>query len=340
MTEDFKVTIVQEAKIDALIRVFSCFSFLKNISIPKDEAMSWDINGSHSYCIQAMFIGKTGYGKSTSLNRICGQELFKTDDIKSCTKTVFSAEYKIHNTKNNYFSLCDLPGMGESIDTDRVYAEYYTKMLEKSHCVIYVMRADQRDYAKDREILEPMLNNQKQIKKILLAVNFIDKIEPISRLSPFYPNKQQEINIEKKLFEIQRIFNIPQENIVFYSATEGYNLDKIAEGIINIIKKAAGTASNKNPAASHNKKKLYVGNLSYNTTEESFRNYFSGYGNVVYSKIITDPETGCSRGFGFIEMGSAREAMAAIASTNGAEFEGRILRVNEAIEKPRLERLR
>ena len=85
-------------------------------------------------------------------------------------------------------------------------------------------------------------------------------------------------------------------------------------------------------------KKLYVGNLSYNTTEDGLRNLFSGFGTVASAKIIFDRETGNSKGFGFIEMGTDDEAGAAIAGTNGREFEGRQLRVNEAIDKPRRDR--
>jgi RNA recognition motif-containing protein len=85
-------------------------------------------------------------------------------------------------------------------------------------------------------------------------------------------------------------------------------------------------------------KKLYVGNLSFNTTEDGLRNLFSGFGNVASVKIILDRETGNSKGFGFIEMGSEDEANAAIAGTNGREFDGRQLRVNEAMDKPRRER--
>ena len=81
-------------------------------------------------------------------------------------------------------------------------------------------------------------------------------------------------------------------------------------------------------------KKLYVGNLSYNTTEDGLRNLFSGFGTVASVKIIFDRESGNSKGFGFIEMSTNEEASAAVAGTNGQEYDGRQLRVNEAIDKP------
>jgi RNA recognition motif-containing protein len=87
-------------------------------------------------------------------------------------------------------------------------------------------------------------------------------------------------------------------------------------------------------------KKLYVGNLSYNTTEDSLRTFFAGYGTVVSAKIIQDRDTGNSKGFGFVEMNSDEEAGAAIAGTNGTELDGRQLRVNEAMDKPRNEHRR
>jgi RNA recognition motif-containing protein len=85
-------------------------------------------------------------------------------------------------------------------------------------------------------------------------------------------------------------------------------------------------------------KKLYVGNLSYNTTEDTLRNLFSEFGSVASAKIIFNRDTGESKGFGFIEMSTDEEAGAAITGANGREFEGRQLRVNEAMDKPRRDR--
>ncbi|MDR2601138.1 MAG: RNA-binding protein [Spirochaetaceae bacterium] len=85
-------------------------------------------------------------------------------------------------------------------------------------------------------------------------------------------------------------------------------------------------------------KKLYVGNLSYTTTDDSLRNYFSGFGQVNSAKVIINRDDGRSKGFGFVEMGSEDEASAAIDGTNGKDFEGRQLRVNEAMDRGPRER--
>jgi RNA recognition motif-containing protein len=81
-------------------------------------------------------------------------------------------------------------------------------------------------------------------------------------------------------------------------------------------------------------KNLYVGNLSFSTTADDLREAFSQYGTVTSATVIMDRETGRSRGFGFVEMeGGAEEAVTAM---NGADLQGRALKVNEA--RPREER--
>lgn len=77
-------------------------------------------------------------------------------------------------------------------------------------------------------------------------------------------------------------------------------------------------------------KKIYIGNLSYKADEESLRELFQQYGEVMSAKIITDAATGQSRGFGFVEMTSGEEADKAIAGLNGTSFLSRNIVVNEA----------
>ncbi len=77
-------------------------------------------------------------------------------------------------------------------------------------------------------------------------------------------------------------------------------------------------------------RKLYVGNLPYSVTESALSDKFSAYGTVESAKLITDRDTGQSKGFGFIEMASDSEAQAAIEQVNGTDYDGRPLKVNEA----------
>jgi RNA recognition motif-containing protein len=82
--------------------------------------------------------------------------------------------------------------------------------------------------------------------------------------------------------------------------------------------------------------KLFVGSLSYSVSDDQLKDAFAAAGNVVSAKVITDRETGRSKGFGFVEMGSDEEARAAIEQVNGKEIDGRAVTVSEA--RPREDR--
>jgi cold-inducible RNA-binding protein len=82
--------------------------------------------------------------------------------------------------------------------------------------------------------------------------------------------------------------------------------------------------------------KLFVGNLSFNTTENDLQDTFAAHGTVVEANLMMDRATGRARGFGFVTMSSPAEAQAAIAALNGKDLDGRAITVNEA--RPREER--
>ena len=81
-------------------------------------------------------------------------------------------------------------------------------------------------------------------------------------------------------------------------------------------------------------KKLFVGGLSWGTTDDGLHGAFSQFGEIVEAKVITDRETGRSRGFGFITFADDDGANQAVAAMDGAELDGRTIKVNEAQDKP------
>jgi RNA recognition motif-containing protein len=79
---------------------------------------------------------------------------------------------------------------------------------------------------------------------------------------------------------------------------------------------------------------IYVGNISFDTTEDDIRKMFETHGEVLKVSLITDRDTGRPRGFGFVEMANANEGRAAVEQLNGQELGGRALNVNEAKPRP------
>lgn len=84
--------------------------------------------------------------------------------------------------------------------------------------------------------------------------------------------------------------------------------------------------------------KIFVGGISWNTDEEGLREAFDQFGEVVEAKVITDRETGRSRGFGFVTFAEASSVSDAVAGMDGRDLDGRTIKVNEAQDKPRNER--
>jgi predicted GTPase len=237
------VHINHSAEIHDLVNRFNNFNFLKNAILNENESISWYMNNEYwgikntlIHQIQVMFIGKSGYGKSTTLNGIIGKNAFDTDDVKACTKDLYSANYRLNKNKNHFFALCDLPGIGESKLADTKYYEWYREMLLKSHCVVYVLRADQRDFALDEILFKEMFKNSDERKKVIIALNYADKVEPISRTATLSPIQIE--NLKKKVSTVKRLFDVTDDRILYYSATDKLNIDDLIKKIADVVKKS------------------------------------------------------------------------------------------------------
>ncbi|MBR3630583.1 MAG: GTP-binding protein [Oscillospiraceae bacterium] len=238
---ELKVEIKHHAEIQRLICRYPCFSFLKKSPFPIDSTHEWTTNSGYwhyrnqkTYHLQVMMIGKTGYGKSTTLNKIIGRNAFKTSDVSACTKDLYNAMYRINASKSTFFVLSDLPGVGESNYADQHYYEWYQQMLQYSDVVVYLLRADQRDFAVD-EVIFSSLFQEEHREKVILALNYADKIEPINRQDGL--SSEQKKSLEKKLNHVSKLFDMPKDSILYYSAADGINLDALMNAIAQKLKK-------------------------------------------------------------------------------------------------------
>lgn len=239
---DLNVHIVYSAEIYELTYRYPCLSFLEHFSVPDTEMNQWIMNNDYwGYKDRSVLelhvtvMGKTGYGKSSTLNRIIGRDKFKTDDVRVCTKDLYDAVFRLDKEKGTFLSLCDLPGIGESNYADDHYYVWYRDMLEKSHCVLYVIRADQRDYSIDEMIFKHIFKEQIERDKVVLALNFADKIEPINRYFAEL-SSEQRVNLKAKVNEVSRIFQVPKRSIVYYSAADNLNVDILVRCIAEKLK--------------------------------------------------------------------------------------------------------
>lgn len=224
------VHINHEAEIDEWINKHPAFRFLTYSGIPLVDKYRWNINDDFwgyedktTYSLQIMFIGKTGYGKSTTLNRLVGKDVFDTSDVSVCTKDLYTSMYRINRNIPSFLMISDLPGIGETNYADQHYFDWYKEMFEKSNVVVYVLRADQRDFAVDEQIINSMFSTSEDKKKLLLAINYADKIEPVNRKAGL--SYIQLENLEKRMADVSRIFNISKDNILYYSAADEINVD-------------------------------------------------------------------------------------------------------------------
>lgn len=239
---ELRVHIKYEAEIDELINRYPCFTFLKHVRFPQDDIHKWTTTDSHwgydddtTYELQVMFIGKTGYGKSTSLNRLVGHPVFETSDVSVCTKDLYTSMYRINPNIPSFLSINDLPGIGESNNADNQYYEWYKEMLAHSQVAIYLLRADQRDFSVDEVLFKSMFKDSAEKAKVIIALNCADKVEPINRKGGL--SSAQLDSIKKKIDEISRIFGFPKTDILYFSARDGINFE-------NLVKKIAQKLEN------------------------------------------------------------------------------------------------
>ncbi len=240
---DLKTSILYENDIDVLGHKYD---FLKHVNPDNTAFKDWKYVTKHNkgYTdikrLNIIFIGQTGYGKSSLINRLLGINVFKTSDCEACTKSLQSADYFLHHKfiedKLAYtLSFVDLPGIGENNKSDDLYLKWYAQYVNAATIILYLFRADKRDYSQD-EFFFSNVFNKSMSKNLLCILSQADKMEPINRLGNI--TIQQLTNIEKKKSEIlsKSFLHFYKNDIVHVSALLNDNINKLHNIIISKIK--------------------------------------------------------------------------------------------------------
>jgi small GTP-binding protein len=230
---DLRCVIHAEYPIDMLAVARTAFAILPDYLPSKAKATKWHRARGDSYDLMVVAMGKTGYGKSTTLNTLLGEEAFATSDISGCTRKLQSVEYRFCAPDDHYYcSFADLPGLGEDRALDADYYPLYRDTLRCAQVVLYFVRADQRDYTVDQRAFKELVQASESGSKVILVLNAVDKIEPLSRVLPFAPSAQQNLALKEKIDVLSGVFGLPRSSIIPVSGTQGFNLDALASAIV------------------------------------------------------------------------------------------------------------
>lgn len=241
---DITTQILHEEDIDSL---GVNYQHLKDLDLSDPSFRDWEYSQPHRLgyrkikALKVIFIGQTGYGKSSLINKLIGDEVFETSDYESCTKTLQSAVYFLHHKMKHenlayHLSFVDLPGIGESDQADEKYLQWYKDYIKEAAVIVYLFRADKRDHTQDEFFFNNVFDKNKS-KQLICVISQADKIEPINRGLEL--SGSQKKNLLKKECEIknQTFLRFVNPDIIHLSTHLNINIMELEN---NIIKKLKG----------------------------------------------------------------------------------------------------
>jgi uncharacterized protein len=180
-------------------------------------------------------IGKTGVGKTSTINALFGTD-WKISHVRAATK---EEQVFIYEGERGRLKISDLPGFAEDIDTEDLYREIYTRVLNECDVALLILKADARDMMEVqrflRDVVSKSLNNL--VKRIVVGLNQVDLVQPGKWLDgPNLPSREQEKSIEtiikERVKSIRKVCAVKPSQVIAYSAVKRYRLVHLFEALI------------------------------------------------------------------------------------------------------------
>lgn len=181
--------------------------------------------------------GVTGVGKSSLCNALFGADAAAVSDVAACTREPQQLFLK-NEQGNGGIYLIDVPGVGETIERDKEYFELYKNLMSELDLVIWIIKADNRAYTVAEKAYKEILLPHADKCPTLFIINQVDKMNPVDwDKENNQPSAEQEQNINQKIVEISKTFDVSTRYIQTCSAFRNYGLVDVMDTIVEILPK-------------------------------------------------------------------------------------------------------
>ena len=226
------------------------YLFLKNAKLDSSAFRDWyyshnDHSDYHNIKnLSIVFIGQTGYGKSSLINKLINKDTFETSDYQSCTKVLQSANFFLHHKMKHeklayQLSFVDLPGIGENDKADEQYLQWYKNYIEEAAVVVYLFRADKRDHSQDEFFFDKVFDKSK-VENLICVISQADKIEPLSREMELSPTQKENLEKKKNDIKSKSFLQFGEFELIYVSAHLNINVLELEDKIIDKLKTVLG----------------------------------------------------------------------------------------------------
>ena len=200
------------------------------------ERIRQRVHELRTYVPKIGVFGVTGVGKSSLCNALFGSDVAAISDVAACTR---SPQEILIGENGRGLCLVDVPGVGERIERDEEYFALYERLMPELDLVIWVIKADDRAYAVAERAYKEIIKPHAGRCPTLFVVNQVDKINPVREWDDEKncPGEKQLANIQVKVNEIIKAFDVSTERIQTVSAEAKYNLEAVMDAIVDILPK-------------------------------------------------------------------------------------------------------